>query len=347
MTIGYLFAYLGDGGAEENAMLLAKQAILSGHNVVFIVDKMSENAAKKLESEKIKTIHLSMESSFNMVSVRKSVAGLRKIVRNEKIDIVHSHMLREQSIAVLAKLLGSKFKLVRTFHRFDQFNAKMKPIMSIYRKFTDALISISSQMTDYLKSNGIGDKIFLITNGVEKVIAPRHDKAIGYIGRLIAEKGILKFIKSNVELLKTNKMIIAGDGPEYDKIKDYVEAKHLKVELMGKVIDKSKFYKKVSVLVLPSETEVLPLVVLEAYSCGIPVVAFNLESLMRLISINNGRLVEYADYFKLGQEAVSLLSESDSFYGANISRYEHEFSVRKMWEQTEALYLELINPNKK
>ncbi len=341
MTIGYIFTYLGDGGAEENAILLAKQAIKSGYRVVFIVSNASQAAAKRLKDEKIDMINLPMESSFNIVSVRRSAMGLKKIIQSEKIDIIHSHMLREQSIGVLAKLLGAKFKLVRTFHRFDQFNIKMKPFMFAYRRYTDAFISISDQMSDYLKVNGISENVHLIKNGVAKVNTTKIGKAMGFIGRLTEEKGIFEFIKTNYKIFKSKNLVIAGDGPQYDQINKYIIDNKLKVNLMGKITNKPDFYNQISVLVLPSRTEVLPLVVLEAYSCGLPVVAFRLDSFKGLIEKENGVLVKYPDYSRMGIVALDLMRKTDTYRQTNIAKYNAEYSVEKMWSQTKSLYQQL------
>lgn len=341
MTIGYIFSFFGDGGAEENALLIAQKAKQSGYRVFFILSKYTEASEKKLKDSKIEIINLPMESSFNILSVRRSAIDLKKIIENNKIDIIHSHMLREHSIAVISKIIGAKFKLIRTFHRFDQFNIKMKPLMSAYRRYTDAFIAISEQMNQYLIKNGLKNNIYLIKNGVKKVETKKHDMALGYIGRLTKEKGIFNFIKSNTEILQDTKLIIAGDGPDYDEINKYANENKLNVELLGKVVKKADFYKRISVLILPSETEVLPLVVLEAYSCGLPVVAFKIKSLKSLIEKDNGLLVDYPNYSKLGIEAKKVLLKSSSYYMNNIKKYKSEYSIDIMWKNTDKLYQDL------
>jgi L-malate glycosyltransferase len=344
MKIAYVFAYFGDGGAEEHAFLLAQKAKQAGHEPLFIISSSSDLSLKRLQNEKFKVINLPMESSFSLFSVGKSAISLKQIIKLEKIDIVHTHMLREQSLAILAKYFGSKFILIRTFHRFDQFNWKMKPLMPMYRRLTDAFISISAAMTDYLKANGLVDRVYLIENGVAKVAAPKHSKALGFIGRLAKEKGILEFVKANINILRINKLVIAGDGPDLEDIKKTIVANKLNIELLGRVLNETKtdFYKKISVLVLPSETEVLPMVVLEAYSCGLPVVAFDVGFLKRLITKDNGVLVRFPDYAQMGQEAFRLLSASDKYYEPNIAAYESKYSNDIMWGKTYDLYRSLL-----
>lgn len=343
MKIAYLFAYFGDGGAEENAILLAQKAKESGNDVIFIIDNHSNESLKRLRKDGLRVLNLPMASSFNPIMVLKSVVGLKNIIRSEHIDIVHSHMLREQSLAITAKIIGVKFALIRTFHRLDQFNWKMRPLMPIYRKFTDAVISISDNMSSYLKANSLVKNVYLIKNGVAKISISKHDKALGFIGRLTAEKGILDFIKANIDILRDNKLVIAGDGPDLGAIKKVIDDNKLNVELIGWIQNKTDFFKKISVLILPSSTEVLPLVIIEAYSCGLPVIAFDLDSLKDLIGADNGMRIDYPNYAKMGQNALELLDRSESYYKSNITKYESEYSVDLMWNKTSKLYKSLLN----
>ncbi len=341
MKIAYIFAYFGDGGAEAHALILAKKARESGNEAVFIIDKLTATAQKRLEENDFEFLYLPMESSYNPVKMIKSIHSLKKTIKEKKIDIIHAHMLREQMITNYAKLFGCKVILVRTFHRFDQFNRQMKPFMPLFRKYTDAFIAISEEMNTYMQNNGLKDNVHLILNGVEKVDAPSHELAIGFIGRLTHEKGILSFIEQNTLILNETKLVVAGDGPDYEEIAKMVERDCLKVELMGNVANRAEFFKKISVLVLPSETEVMPMVVLEAYSCGVPVVAFNLESLKNIVKPENGQLVEFPNYQEMAKEAVDMLSNINNYSKANILAFDRSYSDAIMWQKTFELYTAL------
>lgn len=338
MNIAYIFTYFGDGGAEEHALTLAIKAREAGESPIFIVDKFSNVSKQQLEEKSFKIIKLSMNSSFNIVKVLKSASLLKEIIKSNNIDIIHAHMLREHSIAIVSKFLGAKFALVRTFHRFDQFNLKMKPLMSIYRRYTNGFIATSDLMKDYLDKNGLKGLYDQIDNGVERVDVDHHDKAIGFIGRLASEKGILKFIEANINILRKNKLIIAGDGPDCEAINRIIKSNNLKIELLGVISNKADFFEKISVLVLPSETEVLPLVVIEAYSCGLPVAVFDIGPLRKLVKTDNGVLVEFANYAKLGQEAQKLSLISSDYSSTNIETYEKKYSADIMWSRTLQVY---------
>lgn len=342
MKIAYIFEYFGDGGTEENTYLLAEMARRSGHDVVFIINNHSKGGVEKLKNSGFEVISLSMSSSFNPWLVLRSAIGLKKIAKVEGINIVHAQMLREHSIAIISKILGAKFSLVRGFHRLDQFNWKMKPFTTFYLDFTEGIIATSKLMQQTLFENGWNRKVRLVENGVSRVCTSSHERALGFIGRLANEKGILNFVESNIDILRHNKLVIAGDGPDTEQIKKIVSDNKLNVELMGRVSNKLDFYSKISVLILPSETEVLPLVVLEAYSCGIPVAAFDIKPLRSLITKNNGILVDYPNYKDLGEKSLQLLKVSSQYRKANIERFEKEFSADIMWGKTLDLYRALL-----
>jgi len=153
MNICYVVENSGIGGAEKYALYLAKEAQKDGHKVSFVLGKKGplEIEARNL---KIKTQITPMPSSFNPFSVLKSIFALKKYFKENDVEIVHTQMLREHSLALGAKIIGAKIKLVRTFHRLDQFNWKMKPLMWLYRRQTDGFIAVSEYVSQYLQQIG-------------------------------------------------------------------------------------------------------------------------------------------------------------------------------------------------
>lgn len=339
MKIAHLFSYAGGGGSEDYALELAKGSRRAGDDVIFIISTEGE-LVSGLEREGIKYIRINMESSFNPFAVLKSTLRLRSVLGKEKVDLVHTHMLREQSLVILAKLTGTKVKLVRTFTRLDQFNWKMKLLMPIYNYYTDRFIAISSYMKQHLKNNGIRNKVTLINNGVRKVEVSHRGRNFGYLGRISREKGLLEFIKSNQDKFKSVEFLLGGDGPDIEKISELINDEGLNIKLLGRIIDKDKFYAEIGVFILPSETEALPLVVLESFSAGIPVVCFDIPSLRELIQ--DDLRVEFGDYKKLLETAEFALKNRDRFKKENLEKYQQNYTLNQMVEKTNRLYRELV-----
>lgn len=108
-----------------------------------------------------------------------------------------------------------------------------------------------------------------------------RDNLVGYIGRLSEEKGVLNFVKAIPEILKQEQndleFLIGGDGQLRDKMEKYLDKENLndKVKLTGwiphdELLD---YLNELKLVVLPSYTEGLPNIMLEAMACGTPVLA--------------------------------------------------------------------------
>jgi glycosyltransferase involved in cell wall biosynthesis len=113
---------------------------------------------------------------------------------------------------------------------------------------------------------------------VQKPINRRSNK-IGFIGRLSVEKGILEFVQATIKLIKTNSMemtiIIGGDGELKNQIEQSIHDYRNKIEVLDWIPHESlgQYLNDMKLLVIPSYTEGLPNIMLEAMACGTPVLA--------------------------------------------------------------------------
>lgn len=363
MNICYVIADPEIGGAEKYALALAGEAKKSGHKVYFIIGRKGP-LINEFRIYNFEFRIIPMQTSFNPFAVIKSTFALRKYFKGNGIEVVHTQMLREHSIAILAKMMGARISIVRTFHRLDQFNWKMRPLMWFYRRQTDAFIVATQYVRNYLSENSIKNKVYVIENGVPSVIPTevegsldevpergrrtREDKpkAFGFLGRVVPEKGILQFVRESAYSFKgEEKLLIAGEGPEMDELKK-ITKNNENIKILGPTNDISDFFSKISVLVLPSKTEVMPLSVLEAYSAGIPVVTFDLESLKEVVPAVAGLRTPAYDYRKMAEETIKLLKNQGLL--AKMSEnarklYKEKYTVEKMWQKTKKLYLKLLS----
>lgn len=107
-----------------------------------------------------------------------------------------------------------------------------------------------------------------------------RDNFVGYIGRLSEEKGVLNFIKAIPDILKKRnevKFFIGGGGQLKGEIERYLNEYNLneKVKMDGWIEhdDLPQYLNELKLIVLPSYTEGLPNIMLEAMACGTPVLA--------------------------------------------------------------------------
>ncbi len=107
-----------------------------------------------------------------------------------------------------------------------------------------------------------------------------RENLIGFMGRFSQEKGILEFMQAIPGVLEVKdnvRFLVGGSGTLEEEVRDYAGDNKLqdKVEFTGWIPhDKLAGYiNKLKLLVLPSYTEGLPSIVLEAMACGTPVLA--------------------------------------------------------------------------
>jgi glycosyltransferase involved in cell wall biosynthesis len=151
---------------------------------------------------------------------------------------------------------------------------------------------------------------------VKKKINERTN-VVGYIGRLSEEKGILNLVKSIPLVSKHRKdvhFILCGEGKLSDEIRNIIRYEGLEahVKLTEWVSHKEvpNRLNDLKLLVLPSYTEGLPNVVLEAMACGTPVLATQVGAIPDIIRDGEtGFLLESNDPKHIAEKIVELLNK--------------------------------------
>jgi glycosyltransferase involved in cell wall biosynthesis len=115
-------------------------------------------------------------------------------------------------------------------------------------------------------------------------------RTVGYIGRLSDEKGVLNLVKAIPQVLRDEssvRFVIVGSGPLQDVIRGYLAGNSLEghVTLVDHVPREAVtgYLNTLSLCVLPSYTEGMPNIVLEAMACGTPVLATPVGAIRDLI----------------------------------------------------------------
>ena len=147
----------------------------------------------------------------------------------------------------------------------------------------------------------------------------QRNNVIGYIGRLTRAKGIYNFIEAiPLFLNKSNdvSILIGGEGPECKHIKEYVYDHGLEknVSFNGWISHNDLPYQlnNIKLLVLPSYSEGLPNIIIEAMACGTPVLATSIGAIPDIIEDGvTGFLLDNNSPLSISQYIVSILNRSD------------------------------------
>lgn len=191
-------------------------------------------------------------------------------------------------------------------------------LKNIYNKI-DFIITPSIFYEKELKKDGIknvkGIHNFILLEDYNLKI--KDDGYLLYIGRLSKEKGIFDLVNS----MKNNnqKLLIAGAGPEKDKVEALIKSEKLgkRVKLLGKLEPQEvkEYVRKAKAIVVPSVWyENCPYSILETIAIGKPIIGANIGGIPELvIDGENGLLFESGNVEDLS-EKINLLFKDKKLY---------------------------------
>ena len=277
------------------------------------------------------------KSIRNLVSIPKYV---QKIIRNEKITVVHTH---HRMAAFYTQLLCMKGKVIKINTSHTAFYDKKRLSHIAFRSFN--LIACGEGVKKSLVE-GLGfnpNRITVICNGVKKdnvnrtnILEIENARKQGryifaVIGRLSEEKGVTYLIKA-IPLLKTTKIccVVVGNGPDEPKIRKLVKELGIsdKIVFLGFRNDVANILSQVDFVVQPSLQEGLPLVPIEAFSEGKTVIGTDIDGTSEIVRNNeNGLLVPAGNEIELAKAIDYMCSIDRARLERNaIETYENKYA---------------------
>ncbi len=231
-----------------------------------------------------------------------SFVALLLIYALYKPKLIHSHCSGDVSFsAALFSLISGVpiIKDVRDVQIFEKLGHKIK--LGKVEKF----FSIGHRVNKKLYALGIsGDKIayvpVIVTPDIFDVGEYDGERRILFVGDLTKKKGILVLLEAFRIIAKewnNVTLVIVGDGPERRRCEKFIKDSGLegKVELLGPLSHRKTLeqIKRSLFLVLPSESEGLPRVILEAFALGKPVISTPQGEIPNVVKDGiNGLLIE-------------------------------------------------------
>jgi glycosyltransferase involved in cell wall biosynthesis len=232
--------------------------------------------------------------------------------------IVHSHDYKSAFYAWLATR-AQPARLVATLHGWVEGTSSLRLYarleLALLRRF-DALVAVSADQVARLVDAGVPrSRIHCIDNGIDFPVADADGAAMlrdelgiagdarvfAAVARLSAEKNLAMLLQAFAPVARQAPgavLLLVGDGPERGALRRLSDELGLgtQVRFLGSRDDMGAIYALIDCLVLPSLTEGMPLVVLEAMACGLPVLASAVGDIPRLLAhAEHGRLVPAGD----------------------------------------------------
>ncbi len=157
-----------------------------------------------------------------------------------------------------------------------------------------------------------------------------------------------QIFKEILEIVPDAKLQIVGDGEDRSELEELVISSNLKskVEFLGRRDDVPEILEASRILWQLSESEAMPMVILEAMATGLPVIGFDVRGIRDAVSNNEtGYLVNYGSVDKIAQASISLLQDSASYMSLSImarKRAEKFFDLNSMIDGHEHALLDII-----
>ena len=199
----------------------------------------------------------------------------------------------------------------------------VKNIWAILRKILFRRLNCVVSLTkrDLPKFKSINKNSIVIPNSIDffsEHTARLTNKRILFVGRMVPDKGydlLLKVLKKVSEIHSDWDFRIIGDGPLKSRILKGIALNGLteKISLLSSTELIAEEYLNSSIYLMTSRTEGLPMVLLEAQACGLPIVSFDCETGPSDIVIDNenGYLIDCFDIDKMVQKISKLCSDAD------------------------------------
>lgn len=207
---------------------------------------------------------------------------------------------------------------------YDPYRSFLRFFSHFCFNFSDAIILYSERFIPILGIQRIMGKIFIAhenfidtTQFFMSCCISKREKIIGFIGRFSSEKGILNFIEAANILHEHNsdlQFIIVGDGNQREILVNYIHSHNLvsNITIMEWVPHNSlpDILNQLKLLVIPSYSEGLPNIMLEAMACGTPVLASAVGAIPDvIIDRQNGFLLEDNAPDNIARKIHEILSE--------------------------------------
>jgi glycosyltransferase involved in cell wall biosynthesis len=243
---------------------------------------------------------------------------ISSILRERQFDAVYVNGPR----VLLAALLAARAHGVNVvFHSHLQWSgAALRLTQALVKTFRPVVIGCSQAALKDLRLPGV--RAVLIPNGVADAGYVQRDFAalpranIGMIGRIGPEKGQADFLAAAAELsvhYPNLRFMICGEplfGEENYALSLRAAAEGLPVEFLGWRSDVGAVLANLDLLVLPSRVEGLPRAMLEAFSAGVPVVAYPAAGIPEVIDDGrNGFLVAASNSTQLAATLSRIITE--------------------------------------
>lgn len=368
----YVITKANWGGAQRYVFDLAVASKKAGYEVLVVSGNEGTLTERLKEAGVAYRTIAAMKRDISLLDEFRSFKTLLKIVEEFHPDTIHGNSSKAGGFATLAGRLKGIGTILFTAHGWA-FNEKrplwQKAIIGIFHYAMVVCAHKTICVSGAIRQDAawmpfVGKRFFVIHNGVTAIPLISKDEArmtiapelargfpnalwIGSIAELHPTKGLDTLVEAFAAIahdLPTTVLVIMGDGAEWAKLQKLVQIYDLpdRVVLTGFVKDASIHLPALDVFVLPSRSEALGYVLLEAGLASLPSIGTCVGGIPEIIEDGKtGLLVPPEKSIALSQALTELLADvplRNRLGTALNEKVRAEFSTKAMVEKTLKLY---------
>lgn len=350
------------GGVAEYLYMLLKNFNSTEYENVLIVSEDYKNQIKRFEPY-IKNIYVvPMTRNINPKVDINSIFRIKKIIKEERPEIVYLHSSKAGAVGRLALLFDFKTKILYNAHGW-YFNAeigkKKKNFFAFVEKVlaikTNKIINISNAEYESALKYKIAPKkkMCIIENGIDfskfansdmyrtetrkEYDIDKNDIVIGVVGRLSEQKDpmtIIRVFKMVKNKYSNAKLMMVGSGELEDEVRGFAKSNNIDKDVIitGWIDNVEKYIPAFDIAVLPSKWEGFGLVIVEYMACGKPVVASNVGGIADIIEDGkNGFLCEAGNEIEFKNKIEYMIENYDVIIDKNVyGNAKKIFDIKKL-----------------
>jgi glycosyltransferase involved in cell wall biosynthesis len=309
----------------------------------------------------------------------RALAGLVRVVRAYRPDIVHTHTAKAGFLGRLAAVLapGPRPIIVHTYHGHVLEGYFGPPRTALYRflerrlaTVSHCLIGVSQATVDDLVRLGVAsrERFRVVPIGLdlarfvdpapqagarlrERCGASAGDLLVGFVGRLVPIKRVDLVLRATAEARRHGvpiRLMVVGDGPCRPSLEAMAASLGLAdvVRFLGYLPDASAAAAASDVAILASDNEGTPVSLIEAAAAGRPAVATAVGGVPDVVLPATGVLVTRGDHAGLARGLIRLAGDADlrAHMGEQaVAHVAKSFSIERLLRDIEGLYDELLS----